>query len=60
MTKTLKPRRTSKPEEIQTDITPQALTNEAMSKLIKNEIDTNVKTGYFDFKTGKVVLDKWP
>ena len=25
MTKTLKPRRTSKPEEIQTDITPQAL-----------------------------------
>jgi hypothetical protein len=31
-----------------------------MSKLIKNETDTNVKTGYFDFKTGKVVLDKWP
>ena len=38
MTKTLKPRKTSKPEEIQTD--------------------TNVKTGYFDFKTGKVILDK--
>ena len=60
MTKTLKPWRTSRPEEIQTDIAPQALTNEDMSKLIKNETDTNVKTGYFDFKTGKVILDKWP
>ena len=58
MTKTLKPRKTSKLEEIQTDITPQALTNDDMSKLIKNETDSNVKTGYFDFKTGKVVLDK--
>ena len=58
MTKTLKPRRTSRPEEIQTDIAPQALTNEDMSKLIKNETDADVKTGYFDFKTGKVVLDK--
>ena len=58
MNKTLKPRRTSKPEEIQTDIAPQALTNEDMSKLIKNETDVDVKTGYFDFKTGKVILDK--
>lgn len=58
MTKTLKQRKTSKPEEIQTDITPQALTNDDMSKLINNETDTNVKTGYFDFKTGKVILDK--
>lgn len=58
MAKALKPRKTSKLEEIQTDIVPQALTNKTMSKLIKNETDTNVKTGYFDFKTGKVVLDK--
>lgn len=58
MAKALKPRKTSKIEEIQTDITPQALTNDDMSKLIKNETDSNVKTGYFDFKTGKVVLDK--
>ena len=58
MNKTLKPRRTSKPEGIQTDIAPQALTNEDMSKLIKNEIDADVETGYFNFKTGKVILDK--
>lgn len=37
MTKTLKPRKTSRPEEIQTDIAPQALTNEDMSKLIQTK-----------------------
>lgn len=53
MKKTLK----AKNEPQQTDIIPKIITSDEMTELNQKEMAENVKTGHFDFKTGKVILD---
>lgn len=45
-------------DNIDTKISPQALTNNDVAKLNKSEVASEIETGYFDFSTGKVVFDK--